>query len=78
MLSSLLIAPPTRAPLCVIKARTQADVQVQSAFLQLQGKDVSLNPLAVQKQTVLLQCLEVDGDVVEQRARPFSWVHVDY
>lgn len=53
-------------------------MQVEAASLQLQGEEVSLNPLAVQQQTVLLQSLEVYGDVVVQRAGPRPGVHVDH
>lgn len=53
-------------------------MQVETALLQLQGEQVSLNPLAVQQQAVLLQSLEVYGDVVVQCAGPLLWVHVDH
>lgn len=57
---------------------TEADVQVESASLQLQGDQVSLDALTVQQQPVLLQGLEVDGIVVRQRAGPLLREHVDH
>lgn len=57
---------------------TKADVQVKTSFLQLQGEEVPLNPLTVQQQTILLQGLEVYGDMVVQRVGPLSWERVHH
>lgn len=53
-------------------------MQVETAFLQLQGEEVSLNPLTMQQQTILLQSLKVNGNVVVQSTGPFFWIHVDH
>lgn len=57
---------------------TKTHMQVQTAFLQLQGEEISLNPLAVQQQTVLFQSFEVNGNVVMQSAGSLFWIHVDH
>lgn len=59
-------------------ACTKTDVQVKPAFLQLQGKEVSLNPFTVQKKAILLQSLEVYGNVVLQRTGLFFRILVDH
>lgn len=57
---------------------TKTDVQIKPAFLQLQGKEVSLNPFTVQKKAILLQSLEVYGNVVLQRTGLFFRILVDH
>lgn len=39
-------------------------MQIETAFLQLQSEEVPLDPLTMQQQTILLQSLKINGDVV--------------
>lgn len=53
-------------------------MQIQAASLEFQGEEVSLDPLTVQQQAILLKCLKINGNVVLQRAVPLLRERVDH